>query len=184
MSDNLQKHYSLLSRHERLTLFLRAAGRDDQAEMDAVLAATPMRNISMREFFPEVETLQTMSLLHLIEQVDNLLALLLVMHDKDESPQRMLAMQRVAQLFLVTEEAWRAFVGEYGLAYDRLLNDLAGPLLPYFSLIYSSGLVETAAHWDEGLPDAAPPMSAPTLADKMKELRGAFALHLARTPFL
>jgi hypothetical protein len=184
MSDNLQKHYSLLSRQERLTLFLRAAGRADQAEMEAVLAATPKYTISMREFFPEVETLQTMSLLHLIEQADNLLALLLVMHEKDESLARMLAAQRAAQLFLVTEEAWREFAAEYGLAYDRLLNNLAGPLLPYFSLIYSSGLVEKAAHWDEGLPGAASALEAPAVAHKLTELRGAFALLLARTPFL
>src|SRR2546423_4327318 len=105
---DLQKHYHLLSKQERLTLFLRAVGRDDQAEVEAVKAATPYRAMQMGDFYPELDALQTMTLLHLMWQLDTLLSVVVLLYG-NKTPVEFQAARHLARRFLVTEEAWREF---------------------------------------------------------------------------
>ncbi len=164
MNDSLHKHYALLSKKERLTLYLRAVGRADQRERDAVIAATPKRTMQMGDFYPELDALQTMILLHFVMQLDNLVGVLLLVHGEDKPTAQWHAARLMAQNFLATEEAWQAFAAEYGLAYDKLLTGLAGPLLPVFTMCRSEPLVEMVARWDEGLADDSTARLVPTSA--------------------
>jgi hypothetical protein len=181
MTDSLQKHYSLLSPQERLTLYLRALGRGDTAERDAVIAATPKVQVSMGDFFPDLDALQTMNLLHLLAQMDAMLGVLLFLHGEDKPAEQWRAAQLMAQEYLNTQEAWRVFADEHGLAGDKLQNALAGSLLPFFTTCRSEPLVEKAAHWAEGCEDhEAIKLVPPSVADKLHDYRLTFAELLAR----
>jgi hypothetical protein len=176
MTDSLQKHYALLSKQERLTLYLRAVGRGDTAERDAVIAASPERTMQMGDFFLELDALQTMNLLHLLAQLDAMLGVMLFMHGADKPEAQWRAAQFAAQEFLNTQEAWRVFADECGLAHDKLLNGLSRSLLRFFSTCRSEPLVERVARWDEGCEsDGTPQLIPMSVPEKLVDLRQTYA---------
>ena len=66
--------YCKLSTIERLTLYLRACGRSDNKEAEAVLSASPRLDMSGPDFFPHVLALEFMIFHHWLSQIDTLLA--------------------------------------------------------------------------------------------------------------
>jgi hypothetical protein len=66
---NLRKNYDRLSKRERLILYDAAENRDDKAEMNAILLATPNRNWIKPDFAPQAEKLLALRLVSFAQQL-------------------------------------------------------------------------------------------------------------------
>lgn len=169
MSD-LRKHYRALGRGERLALYLSACGRGDDAEKAAVVDASPRHRLEAVDFYPEVESVATLALLHVIRQSELCIHLLSLAAGNHLDVERAAEARRVARLYLTAEEAFRSIAEEFGFAVERFFDS---PIAPRLSWIRSSGLIERLAGLPGAWPGSVPVPATPTVEEKRREYREA-----------
>src|SRR5688572_5630861 len=103
----LHNDYYLLSKEERLVLYLDAVSRNDQVQIDAVLDASPRLEIKVVDFSPDLHALIDATLMHYLGQT-NLFIAILELWDEQEDPKAYLAARLHATHYVVREEAWRS----------------------------------------------------------------------------
>ena len=118
---NFQNSYHLLTKDERLPLFLQAASRGDTQETQAVVEASPRVEVKMIDFSADVHALMFATLFHCLGQVNLFTTITHLWEDRDND-QCFLCARLYASHYVVKEEAWRSICKEYGLGYDKLLT--------------------------------------------------------------
>jgi hypothetical protein len=136
--------YYKLSTVERLSVFLRARARGDTVEADTVVSASPRLNMSVPDFYPYLETLQVMLLLHWLSQMDRLLGFLGLTSVWKDNLEAFALARRLANTYLATEAAWRAVCDEYGLDYDQSLSVILSES-PAFACLHRSDILQSMA---------------------------------------
>jgi len=108
------KHlYCKLSTIERLTLYLRACGRSDNKEAEAVVSASPRLNMSGPDFFPHVLALEFMIFHHWLSQIDTLLAFISVtLALKSNCAEALALAGHFADKYLTSEIAFKSVCDE------------------------------------------------------------------------
>ena len=118
---NLQNSYHLLTKDERLALYLQAVSRKDQQEIQAVIRASPKYEAKMTDFFFDLNALLTGTLFHCLCQLDVFILITLMSTDLDNDRSRLSARLH-AKHYVVSDEAWRSVCKESGLDYDEVLK--------------------------------------------------------------
>jgi hypothetical protein len=113
--------YSVLTKDERLTLFLQASSRGDTQEAQAIVAASPRVEVKMIDFHADVHALMVATLLHCLGQANLFTAICHLWEDRDND-RSFLCARMLATDFVVREEAWRSVCEEHGLDYEQLLT--------------------------------------------------------------
>ena len=117
----LQNEYGVLTKDERLSLFLQATSRGDTQETQAIIAASPRVNVTMIDFSPDVNALINATILHCLGQANLLTAITHLWEDRDDDKSFLCAVLN-AKHYLVKEEAFRPICKENGFDYDNLLT--------------------------------------------------------------
>jgi hypothetical protein len=140
---DLQKRYHLLTRRERLALYLSACGREDDEERAAVLTASPYIAMKVVDFFGEIDALRTFSLLHIIAQLELCLKVSArAQAGATDEDTRLSEVRYLAGCFVVAEEAFQSLAKDYGLATEQLYHS---PVSPMLGRIYDLGSMEALA---------------------------------------
>ena len=140
------KHlYCKLSTIERLTLYLRACGRSDNKEAEAVVSASPRLDMSGPDFFPHVLALEFMIFHHWLSQIDTLLAFISVtLALKSNCAEALALAGHFADEYLTSEIAFKSVCDEYGLDYDQRFSLVVSDSCAFGRLHYS-GILQTIA---------------------------------------
>jgi hypothetical protein len=164
---NKRNKYEDLSKDERLTLYLQAAARNDQQEVQAVLDASPKCNLKLVDFARDLHGLLVATLFQCLSQLDSfiLIALLSMNLDKAES---LRTAQLRAKHWVVSEQAWRELLEEFGSNYENVLN-----VWPSIAFVNSAfvGLIQSLAASEvryEVTPDHVVILDVPPV-EKVKE---------------
>ena len=110
----------VITKDERLTLFLQASSRGDTQEAQAIIAASPGVEVKMIDFFADVHALMVSTLLHCLGQANLFTAICGLCRDRDND-RSFLSARMHASHYVVKEEAWRSVCKERGFDYEQLL---------------------------------------------------------------
>lgn len=121
--NRLQKHYSLLTKRERLATLIAAVGRNDKEEMQALMRNAPRVTISRADHAGLFEAILHAASLHTMTQLDMASTLLLLsLAEKEES----LDVSRLwAYTFQVRADGWGKVCAEFGIdpsIFHKVLN--------------------------------------------------------------
>lgn len=168
--------YCVLGKDERLTLFLKAASRDDTQEMQKVIAASPRVEMKLVDFFADVYALVCATILHSLGQANLLSAIRDLWGDRDNDESFLCAVSR-AHHYVVSEEAWRLICKEHGVDYDRLLTMWADFAYvnsnpSHVELAKKLTLIKTEYKVS---PTSTVGLKVPTIEEKMKDHRKMIA---------
>jgi len=142
------KHlYWKLSTRERLSVFLRARGRNNLGEIEAVVSSSPSITVSAPDFFPHVQALQAMLFTHWLCQMDRLLMLLILTNIWKKNPEAFALASELVKTYLNAEIACKAVCDEYGLDYDQFLSGILSEF-PAFARVRSSDFLALIAEFD------------------------------------
>lgn len=147
----IQKNYGLLSLEERAALVFSAAIRGDDRELDAIVAATPRVNYTVRDYYFFAREINDLHVTNLIERwnqqvlFDTFVESAEDVRDK-EKKKRYEVMARIsAYLYVIETDAWEIVGSEYGMDVLAYRKYLANKLI----------CVSFLEFWDEVLRKAA-----------------------------
>lgn len=116
----LENDYNLLSKDERLRLFLRARSRGNNQEAQVITDASPRLEQKIVDFSPDLRALTITTLIHCLAQT-NLVTKIIDLWDDQKKDNCFLAARLLATQFVVSDKAWHLVCEEYGFDFDRLL---------------------------------------------------------------
>jgi hypothetical protein len=148
---SIQKNYGLLSLEERAALMFAAILRDDERELDAIVAATPKVSYTVRDFYFFAREINDLHIVNLIERWNQQTLFDTFVDVAEEArdhkkKKRYEVMARVsAYLYVVETDAWEIVGNEYGIDVLAYRKHLANKL----------SCITFLEFWDEVLRKAA-----------------------------
>lgn len=169
-------NYNLLTRDERLILFLQAISRGDKQTSQAVIDASPSSEVKMIDFWSSVHALMFTTLLHCLRQV-NLIDGIKDLWDDQANDESFLCARLLATHCVVEEEAWSSISREYGFDYEKFLISCAHFLDVNSNRLWIDWLKKLALTKTkyEVSPGTFVVLKIPTVEDKISEFRKAIA---------
>jgi len=174
---NHRDNYDLLTRDERLILFLQAISRGDEGTSQAVIDASPSSEVKMIDFWSSVPALMITTLLHCLRQA-NLINDIKDLWKEQANDECLVCARLLATYCVVEEEAWSSVSREYGFDYEKFLISCA-PFLNVNSnrlwIDWLKKLALTKTNYEVS-PGTFVVLKIPTVEDKISECRQAIAL--------
>ena len=116
-----QNDYHLMTKDERLSIYLQAVSRGDTQTTQEVIQASPRVDVKMIDFSTDLHALMFATILHCLGQANLFTAITNLWEERDNDLPFLCARMRATDL-VVREEAWRSVCKEYGFDYDQLLT--------------------------------------------------------------
>jgi hypothetical protein len=174
---NPHDNYNLLTRDERLIVFLQAISRGDNQTSQAVIDASPSVEVKMIDFWSSVHALKFTTLLHCLRQV-NLIDGIKDLWDDRANHESFICAGLLATHCVVEEEAWSSICREYGFDYEKFLISCA----PFWGVNsnrlwfdWLKKLAVTKTKYEVS-PGTFVVLKIPTVEDKISEWRKTIAL--------
>lgn len=116
---SIQRSYEHLTMLERLSLLDNAISRDDESEINAVVAASPRRTYSQPDYLELFEKITKMRFCNLIIRLGYSMDFELLLRSEIEDDERALSNAKLAAyLYVRATDAWQAVSDEFCLRAD------------------------------------------------------------------
>lgn len=174
---NPHDNYNLLTRDERLILFLQAISRGDKQTSQAVIDVSPSVGVKMIDFWSSVHALKFTTLLHCLRQV-TLIDGIKDLWDDRANHESFICARLLATHCIVEEEAWSSISREYGFDYEKFLISCAHFLDVNSNRLWIDWLKKLALTKTkyEVSPGTFVVLKLPTVEGKINEYRKAITL--------